>query len=149
MKKAFITDVYRERRKMSEKKEKFTYWLEPSLVDEMSSMLSEANATSKGEFVRQSIKFYMAYLRQKKSIDFISPLLAQTIKNEIESVEHNLSEMLFKVAVEQAKLSNIVAWQNQLDDQTIKRLHDICAHDVAQINGIISFEDAYKFQHGE
>ena len=134
---------------MSEKKEKFTYWLEPSLVDEMSSMLSEANATSKGEFVRQAVKFYMAYLRQKKSIDFISPLLSQTIKNEIESVERNLSEMLFKVAVEQAKISNIVAWQNQLDDQTIERLHDICARDVAGTNGIISFEDAYKFQHGE
>ena len=134
---------------MKENKEKYSYWLEPSLVEEMAGMLGEANATSKGDFVRKAIKSYMAYLRQKKSIDFVSPLLAQTIKNEIESVERNLSEMLFKVAVEQAKISNIVAWQNQLDDQTIERLHDSCARDVAQINGIISFEDAYKFQHGE
>ena len=90
----------------------------------------------------------MAYLRQGKSLDFISPLLAQTIKGEVESVEHNLSEMLFKVAVEQAKCSHMIAAVNQIDNETLTRLHDMCAGDVAHTNGIISFEQAYKFQHG-
>ena len=133
---------------MSENKKKYVYWLEPSLVEEMEDMLTEANATSKGDFVRQAIKFYMAYLRQGKSIDFISPLLAQTIKGEVESVEHNLSEMLFKIAVEQAKCNHMIASANQVDNETLTRLHDMCAGDVAHTNGIISFEQAYKFQHG-
>jgi len=84
---------------MSENKKKYAFWLEPSLVEEMEGMLTEANATSKGDFVRQAIKFYMAYLRQEKSIEFISPILAQTIKNEIESVEQNFSKMLFNAGM--------------------------------------------------
>ena len=98
---------------MSENKKKYAFWLEPSLVVEMESMLTEANATSKGDFVRQAIKFYLAYLRQNKSIDFLSSILAQTIKNEIESVEHNLSEMLFKLAVEQAKCNHMIAYHSR------------------------------------
>ena len=38
---------------MSENKKKYAFWLEPSLMEEMESMLGEANATSKGDFVRQ------------------------------------------------------------------------------------------------
>ena len=134
---------------MSENKKKYAYWLEPSLVEEMESMLRDANATSKGDFIRQSINFYMAYLRQGKSIDFISSLLAQTIKSEIESVEQNLSEMMFKVAVEQAVSSQVIAAFNNVDDETMGRLRNTCSNIVASTNGVFTFEDAYKFQKGD
>lgn len=134
---------------MSENKKKYAYWLEPSLVEEMESMLTEANATSKGDFVRQSINFYMAYLRQEKSIDFISSLLAQTIKSEIESVERNLSEMMFKVAVEQAVSSQVIAAFNNVDEEIMDRLHNTCSNIVASTNGVFTFKDAYKYQKGD
>ena len=51
---------------MSENKKKYAFWLEPSLMEEMESMLGEANATSKGDFVRQAIKLYMAYLAEQE-----------------------------------------------------------------------------------
>ena len=134
---------------MSENKQKYAYWLEPSLVGEMESMLTEANATSKGDFVRQAIKFYMAYLRQEKSIDFLSPLLARTIKSEVESVEQNISKMLFKLAVEQGKIANMIASEYDIPDANMEQLHKSCASRVAETNGIISFQDAYDYQHGE
>ena len=134
---------------MREIKEKHAYWLEPSLVEEMANMLHDANATSKGDFVRQAIRFYIAYLRQGKSIDFVSPLLAQTIKSQVESVEENISKMLFKVAVEQGKISNLLAYQYSLSDEYMRELHKFCADWVAETNGIISLEDASNCQHGE
>ena len=133
---------------MSENKKKHAYWLEPSLDAEIGYMLTEANATSKSEFVRLAIKFYMAYLRQGKSLDFLSPLLAQAIKNEIGSVEQNLSGIVFKLAVELGKIANVVAWQSELSDEDMDQLHHNCANRVAETNGIISFEDAYDHQHG-
>lgn len=84
----------------------------------------------------------------KKCIDYLSPILAQTIKSEIESVEKNVSEMLFKLAVEQAKLCNVVAATNQIDKVSLSSLNNLCAEEVARNNGIITFEDAYKFQRG-
>ena len=133
---------------MSENKKKYAYWMKPSLVEEMSEMLNKANATSKSDFVCQAIKFYIGYLRQQKCIDYLSPILAQSIKSEIESVEKNISEMLFKLAVEQAKLSNVVAATNQIDDHSLSALNNLCAEEVSRNNGIITFEEAYKFQRG-
>ena len=117
-------------------------------VEEMTEMLDTANATSKSDFVCQAVQFYIGYLHQKKCIDYLSPILAQTIKSEIESVEKNISEMLFKVAVEQAKLSNVISATNQIDKVSLSALNNLCAEEVARNNGIITFEDAYKFQRG-
>ena len=133
---------------MSENKKKYAYWMKPSLVEEMSEMLDEANATSKSDFVCQAINFYIGYLHQQKCIDYLSPILAQSIKSEIESVEKNISEMLFKLAVEQAKLSNIVAATNQIDEHMLSALNNLCAEEVARNNGVITFEEAYRFQRG-
>ncbi len=134
---------------MNEKMEKTAIRFEPSLKAEILSMMEEANATSMADFVRQASEFYIAYLRQKKSIDFLAPLLAQTIKNEIESVEKNISSMIYKLAVEQAISNNIIACYNRVDDETLRALRRMCSKDVAENNGIITFEEAMKFQHSE
>lgn len=129
--------------------EKTAIRFEPELKAEMQNMMSAANATSMADFVRQATEFYIAYLRQKKSIDFLAPLLAQTIKSEIESVEKNISSVIYRLAVEQAISNNIVAYYNGVNDETIAELREMCSKDVAENNGIITFEEAMKFQHSE
>lgn len=90
-----------------------------------------------------------AYLRQSKSLEFLSPLLAQTIKTEVESVERHISEMLFKIAVEQSIQNNLTAALNEVDEDTMARLRNTCAGEVARLNGVITFENAYEWQRGE
>ena len=134
---------------MNEKMKKTAVRFEPSLMDEIQCMMNEANATSMADFVRQATEFYIAYLRQKKSIDFLAPLLAQTIKNEIESVEKNISSMLFKLSVEQAIVNNIVACYNGVKDETVRELREMCSKEIAENNRIITFEEAMHFQNSE
>lgn len=131
---------------MNENKKKYAYWMKPSMVEEITKMLDDANATSKSDFVCQAVEFYIAFLHQQKCIDYLSPMLAQAIKSEIESVEKNISEMLFKLAVEEAKLSHIVAATNDINQISLMQLNDLCSNDVARNNGIITFEKAYEFQ---
>ena len=76
-------------------------------------------------------------------------MLAQTIKNEIESVEKNISSMIYKLAVEQAISSNVIAYLNEIGLDTISALREMCLRDVAENNGIITFEGAIEFQHSE
>lgn len=128
---------------MEDKKQKHSYWLRPSLVTEMENILDDVNATSKSDFVTQAIKFYIGYLRQKKCIDFISPLLAQSIKSEIGNVEQNISKMLFKLSVEQSIVNNLIANQSEIDENTMERLRNSCAEEVAWLGGVVTFEDAY------
>lgn len=134
---------------MSDKMEKTAVRFEPELKAEIQNMMSEANATSMADFVRQATEFYIAFLRQKKSIDFLAPLLVQTIKNEIESVERNISQMIYKLAVKQAISSNIAACYNGVNDETVRELREMCSAEVAENNGIITFEEAMKFQNSE
>ena len=134
-----------ERNKM----EKTAIRFDSELKSEIQNMMSEANATSMADFIRQAAEFYIAYLRQKKSIDFLAPLLAQTIKNEIESVEKNISSVIYKLAVEQAISNNIVAYYNGVNDETITALREMCSKDVAENNGSLTFEAAMEFKHSE
>ncbi len=131
------------------KMEKTAIRFDAELKAEIQNMMSEANATSMADFIRQAAEFYIAYLRQKKSIDFLAPLLAQTIKNDIESVEKNISSVIYKLAVEQASSNNIVAYYNGVNYETITAFREMCSKDVAENNGIITFEEAMRFQNSE
>ena len=88
-------------------------------------------------------------IRQRKCVNFISPLLAQSIKSEIGSVEQNISKMLFKLSVEQSIVNNLIASQSEIDEDTMERLRNSCAEEVARFGGVVTFEDAYEWQHGE
>ena len=125
-----------------ENKKKYAYYMRPSLVQEMESMLDEANATSKSDFVNIAVRFYLDYLHNQKSVDFISPMLARTIKSEVESVEKNISEMLYKLAVEESKLCVTLALDEDSERFDYDKLNEFCAQTVARNNGVISFEEA-------
>ena len=128
-----------------ENKKKYAYYMRPSLVKEMENMLDEANATSKSDFVNISVRFYLDYLHNQKSVDFISPMLARTIKSEVESVEKNISEMLYKLAVEESKLCVALALDNDSERFDYEKLNEFCAQIVAMNNGVISFEEAGNY----
>ena len=132
---------------MKETKKKTAIYLYPSQVEEIKSLMNQANAKSQSEFVSDAIRFYIGYLQQGKNVDYLAPIIAQAIKEEIRSTEKNISQILFKVAVESAMLSQIQAFQIQLTPTQMEDLRRMCSQMVAKNNGIITFEDAYAHQH--
>ena len=133
---------------MGEKKQKYAYWMRPSMVAEIEEMLAEANATSKGDFVCKAVDFYIGYLRQQKNINYLAPMLAGAIKSEVRSLGKDVCEMLFKLAVEMGIISNITAAVNDIPDDTLDTLRLNVAQEVARTNGILTFEDADEWQNG-
>ena len=99
-------------------------------------------------FVCQAVDFYIGYLRQQKNIDYLTPALAGAIKSEVESVERHLSEMLFRLAVEQGVGDNLLAAISDVTPEMLQPLHDSCAREVARTNGIINTKYAYEWQKG-
>ena len=51
-----------------------------------------------------------------------------------------------KIAVELTVLQNIVAANTQIDQATLERVRGICVNEVKKINGIISFDEAVRWQ---
>ena len=132
---------------LKETKTKYAIYLYPSQMEEIKSLMDSANTKSQSEFVSDAIRFYIGYLQQGKNVDYLAPIIAQTIKEEIRSTEKNISQILFKVAVESAMLSQIQAFQIQLTPTQMEDLRRMCSQMVAKNNGIITFEDAYAHQH--
>ena len=133
---------------LKETRKKTAIYLYPSQVEEIKSLMDQANAKSQSEFVSDAIRFYIGYLQQGKNVDYLAPILAQSIKEEIRSTEKNISQILFKLAVEVAMLAELQATQIRVNDEQMEQLRRMCSRIVGENNGIITFEKAMMHQQG-
>ena len=133
---------------MKETKNKYAIYLYPSLVEEIDTLMKDANTTSRSEFISDAVRFYIGYLKQGKNVDYLAPIIAQTIKEEIRSTEKNISQILFKLAVEAAMLAELQATQIRVTDVQMEQLRRMCSRIVGENNGIITLEKAIKHQQG-
>lgn len=131
---------------MKETKTKYAIYLYPSQMEEIKQLMDAANAKSQSEFVSDAIRFYIGYLQQGKNVNYLAPIIAQTIQEEIRSTEKNISQILFKLAVESAMLSELQATQIRATPDQMEQLRRMCSRIVAENNGIITFEKAMKHQ---
>ena len=133
---------------MKETKKKTAIYLYPSQVEEIKSLMDQANAKSQSEFVSDAVRFYIGHLQQGKNADYLAPIIAQTIQEEIRSTEKNISQILFKLAVESAMLAELQATQIRVTPDQMEQLRRMCSRIVAENNGIIALEKAVKHQQG-
>lgn len=99
--------------------------------------------------MREAVDYYLGYLAQKGSVSYLSPIISQNIKLVLGRFEENLSEMLFKLAVEVSK-SNILSARNcELNDYALNYLNDVSEQLVAEHNGVLDLEKAIDFVNGE
>ena len=133
---------------MKETKSKYAIYLYPSQMEEIKNLMDQANAKSQSEFVSDAIRFYIGYLQQGKNVDYLAPIIAQTIQEEIRSTEKNISQILFKLAVEAAMLAELQATQIRVPKDQMEQLRRMCSRIVAENKGIITLEKAIKHQQG-
>ncbi len=127
-------------------KVKFPLWAYPETLKDVKVHYKNDNCKSQSEFIEKAIKFYVGYLDEEKSVDYISPMITETVKAQIKGTEQRLARLIFKVAVELGKLSHMTAAMNDVDEETLKSLHAMCVTEVRKINGIIDYEDAVESQ---
>lgn len=127
-------------------KVKFPLWSYPETLKDVENHFKNDNCKSQSEFIEKAIKFYVGYLDEEKSVNYISPMITETVKAQIKGTEQRLARLIFKVAVELGKLSHMTAAMNDVDEETLKSLHSMCVTEVRKINGIIDYEDAVEYQ---
>ena len=108
---------------------------------EIREKMHEAHVRSLNAFIIKAIEFYLGYLRQGKNLNYISPILASSIKSEMKNSEQNMSEMIFKMAVQITMLTQVVADDHEFRSEYLEELYRWSAEKVASTNGIISLED--------
>lgn len=127
--------------KSKEEKYTLTIRMDDEIKQEIQERMDDAHVRSLNAFVLKAIEFYLGYLRQGKNLNYISPILASSIKGEMKNIEHNLSEIVFKMAVQLSMLTQIVADEKEFYPDYLEELQKWCAEKVASTNGIITLED--------
>ncbi|MBQ8966952.1 hypothetical protein [Ruminococcus sp.] len=132
-------------------KEKQAVWLYPETKELMVSHLSEANAKSQSEFIEKAIKFYAGYLdcSSDNVTEYLNSVVSSVMDGIVKGSEQRISRALFKLAVESAIQSHILAAVSDVDESDVGKLYGMCVDDVRKINGIIDFRRAYKYQKEE
>ena len=131
----------------TEKKIRIPLWIYPKTREMVKEMFPENNCKSASEFIENAIKFYAGYLKQQGNVNYLAPIITDSVNGIVLGSERRLNRNLFKIAVELGKLSHMMAAVNDVDDDTLKDLHAMCVNEVRRINGTIDFDDAVRFQN--
>ena len=129
-------------------KEKMAVWLRPETKELMKKHLDETIASSMSEFIEKAITYYCGHLdcNTPEAENYLGEAVHSIIDGIIKSSEQRLSRLLFKVAIEIGKFSHITAAVNDVDEEEINKLQSMCIDEVRRLNGIIQFENAYRYQ---
>lgn len=133
---------------MAEKdlKRKFSLWIRPSLLEEVDSLYKGDNCASRSEFMEKALQFYIGYLTCNHAQDYLAQVIPSTVKGIVDEGSNRMGRLLFKMAVEQAVTSNILAAVCEVDHQELERLRNQCIQQIRKANGMISFDEALRWQ---
>lgn len=121
-------------------------WLSKEALVSCENGMKVDNSRFLNEYVENALSYYSAYLSSKDNKDIVSDIFSNIVESKLAMTENRLSKLLFKLAVEQAKLSNVVAYNLDIDDEILEKLHYKCVEQVKSTNGKFKFEDAFKYQ---
>ena len=123
-------------------------YINNELLARCDAAMEKTNAESRSEFIREAIEHYIAVLNMKESSRVLTPALESVIGSKIALTEDRINRIMFKLGVEVAMMSNILAATHDIDEDSLSALRRFCTNEVAAIGGKYSFEDAVEFQKG-
>ena len=123
-------------------------YINNELLARCDAAMEKTNADSRSEFIREAIEHYIAVLNMKESSRVLTPALESVIGSKIALTEDRISRLLFKLGVEVAMMSNILAATHNINEDSLSALRRFCTNEVAAIGGKYTFEDAVEFQKG-
>ena len=107
-------------------KRKFALWIRNSSMDIIDQKYKVDNCSSKSEFIEKAVLFYAGYLDSNSSEEYISKMLASTLKSIIKESDNRIGRLIFKLAVELAMTMNIIAATHDIDNLSLEKLRGEC-----------------------
>ncbi len=133
---------------MNKDKHRHTVWLSDEAWAKVQTHYKEDNCTKQNEYIEKAIRFYSGYLDAEGADDYLPRVLAGVLDGKLGALGGRVGRLLFKLAVDDAVMANLLAATSDIDLDTLKKFRAACVREVKETNGMISFEDALKFQKG-
>ena len=131
---------------MKMRKIKFPLWFTPETKEQVERSYRRDNCKSQSEFIEKAIRFYCGYLEAEHDGDYLPRTLSAVLEGALTALGDRLGRLLFKLAVEEAMLMHIIAFDTDIDQRKLEQLRGRCVQDVMRTHGKISFRDILNFQ---
>ena len=131
---------------MKELKKKPSVRLSESAWDDVEHHYQADNCSTKNEYIKKAIQFYSGYLDTKHAEEYLPRILSDVLEGKLGAFEKRMGHLLFKQAVDQDVMVNLLASDINVDLDTLKKLWVRCVKNVKETNGEIDFQDAFRFQ---
>ena len=118
-------------------------------LKKLDEIMSKEQGYTRSSLVRETVDNYLGYRAQNENVNYLSPIISQNIKLVLGRFEENLSEMLFKLAVEVSKSNILSARNSELNDYALNYLNAVSEQLVAEHNGVLDLEKARDFVNME
>ena len=118
-------------------------------INKLDEIASREQGVTRSDLVREAVDYYLGYYVQRESMNYISPIISETIKSILHHFEDNISELIFKLAVEVSKNNIITAYRNSFDDEILSYINTVSRQLVAEHNGVVDLKTAqdYLIEH--
>lgn len=130
-------------------KTKFSIRVDTALLELADAFIQDSIVQNRTELIEDALRFYLGFLTSQKAEDYLLQSLSSVMTGTVQDSENRIARMEFKIAVELSKLSQIIAYTHDVDEEALRKLHLKCLDEVKRINGAVDFESAYKYQKRE
>lgn len=132
---------------MAEEKVRFQMRIDPDTDRKIKSAMPLANCRSQNEFVETALRFYCDYLTAG-DCTAVAPMYLSAIRGMVQDTENRICRLLFKLAVEQDMVMNVLAAGMEVPDEQLKALRGRCVQNVKKTGGSVTLDDAVRYQNG-
>lgn len=120
-------------------KNHISIWLSEETLRECEANMANIECPTRSKYIEKAIQFYNGYLHDKNNEQYVSNTINKTIKGMLDSFERRMAKLMFKQAVETAKVFWLIVKGFDLDRDSVDDLHYDCIKEVQKINGAIRF----------
>ena len=133
---------------MKKENKKHSVWLSESAWTEVESRYQQDNCSTRNEFIEKAIRFYSGYLDAESADAYLPRVLADVLEGKLGALGKRMGHLLFKLAVEENLMGNLVAAGMEVDLDTLRKTRVRCVKEVRETNGEIDMDDALAYQKG-
>ena len=133
---------------MGENRHRHTVWMDDAVWDQVESHYQEDNCSTKNEYIEKAIQFYSGYLDAERADGYLPRVLSDILDGKLGALGKRMGHLLFKLAVEENLMGNLVAAGMKVDLDTLRKTRVRCVKEVRETNGEIDMDDALAYQKG-
>ena len=93
-------------------------YINNELLDQCDAAVEKSGADSRSDFICDAIMHYIAVINMQESSRVLTPALESVIGSKIALTEDRINRILFKLGVEVAMMSNILAATHNINEDS-------------------------------